>query len=118
MALGVIFAFHGFPKLFRTSDGMFQFFASLGFPPWMVYVAGIVEFFGGLLLVAGLFTRIAGLLLAGQMAVAIWSAHLGKGVLAVSEYEFPLALAVAAFTLAATGAGPVSLDFAIFRQKA
>jgi putative oxidoreductase len=77
-----------------------------------------VEVFGGGLLVVGLFTRVAGLLLAGEMAVAIYTAHLGKGILAVREYAFPLALATAAFVLATTGAGVVSLDRAIFKDKA
>jgi len=116
--LGVIFVHAGYPKLFATSQQMLGFFASLGFPSWMVYVAGVVELFGGALLLAGLFTRVAGLLLAGQMAIAIWTAHLGKGILAVNEYQFPLALALAAFVLATTGAGMISLDYAIYRDKA
>ena len=117
-ALGVIFVFHGAPKLFGNSQRFLEFFASLGFPSWMAYVAGVVELFGGALLIAGLFTRVAGLLLAGEMAVALWKVHLAKGVLAVNEYEFPLTLAVAALTLAAVGAGAISLDRAIFKDKA
>jgi putative oxidoreductase len=116
--LGVIFVHAGYPKLFATSQQMLESFASLGFPSWMVYVAGVVELFGGALLLVGLFTRVAGLLLAGQMAIAIWTAHLGKGILAVNEYQFPLALALAAFVLATTGAGMISLDYAIYRDKA
>ncbi len=69
-----------------------------------------MEFFGGWLLIAGLFTRAAALLLAGEMVVAIWAAHSGRGILVVSEYELPLALAAGTFTLAATGAGAISLD--------
>ena len=116
--LGTIFVFHGYPKLFGNTERAAQFFSAVGLPPMLVYVAGIVELFGGILLVAGLFTRVAGMLLAGTMAVAIWKAHLGKGILAVGEYEFPLALAVAAFALATTGAGKASFDYAIFREKA
>jgi putative oxidoreductase len=78
-----------------------------------------VEFFGGCLLIAGLFTRIAALLLAGEMAIAILKVNLPQGgVMAVSNYQFPLALAVAAFTLVAVGAGAVSLDRAIFKKNA
>jgi putative oxidoreductase len=117
-ALGVIFLYHGTPKLFGNPQPYLEFFGKIGFPPWMAYVAGVVELFGGALLIAGLFTRVAALLLAGQMAVAIWKVHLGKGVLAVNEYEFPLTLAVAAFTLGALGAGAISLDRAIFKDKA
>jgi putative oxidoreductase len=117
-ALGLIFIYHGTPKLFGNPQPYLEFFSRIGFPSYMAYVAGVVELFGGALLIAGLFTRVAGLLLAGQMGVAIWKAHMGKGVLAVNEYEFPLTLAVAALTLAAVGAGAISLDRAIFKDKA
>ncbi len=116
--LGAIFIFHGYPKLFGDSRRAMDFFASVGLPEWMVYVAGVVEFFGGWLLVAGLFTRIAGILLAGEMALAIWKVHLSEGVLAWDEYQFPLALAVAAFALATCGAGVISLDRLVFKEKA
>lgn len=116
--IGAIFIFAGFPKLFGDSKRAIEVFASIGMPAYMVYVAGAVEFFGGWLLVAGLFTRVAALLLAGQMAIAIWKAHMGKGVLALQEYQFPLALAVGAFALVTCGAGAISLDKLIFRDKA
>lgn len=116
--IGAIFIFHGYPKLFGDARRAMDFFASVGLPGWAVYVAGVVEFFGGWLLVAGLFTRIAGILLAGEMAMAIWKVHLSEGVLAWDEYQFPLALAVAAFALATCGAGAISVDKLIFRDKA
>ncbi len=115
--LGAIFIVSGYTKLFGNVRMIFDFFASIGMPSYMVYVAGAVEFFGGWLLVAGLFTRVAALLLAGQMAIAIWKAHMGKGVLAVNEYAYPLALAVGSFALATCGAGVISIDKLIFRDK-
>ena len=116
--IGAIFIFAGYPKLFGDAKRAIEVFASVGMPAYLVYVAGAVEFFGGWLLVAGLFTRVAGILLAGEMAVAIWKVHMGKGVLAIQEYQFPMALAVAAFALATCGAGAISLDKLIFRDKA
>lgn len=118
IALGIIFIYHGAPKLFRETQRYYEFFSRVGFPPYFSYLAGVIEFFGGCLLVAGLFTRVAGLLLAGEMAVAIWKVHLAKGVMEVNEYQFPLALAAAAFALVTTGPGVVSLDQAIFKDKA
>ncbi|MBI1749597.1 MAG: DoxX family protein [Acidobacteria bacterium] len=116
--LGVIFFYSGYPMLFGDSRRIVEFFGSIGLPAYLVYVAGAIELFGGCLLIAGLFTRIAGLLLTVVMAVAIWKAHMGKGVLAVNEYAYPLALAVGAFALATCGAGAISLDKLIFRDKA
>ncbi|MFZ0968358.1 MAG: DoxX family protein, partial [Candidatus Acidiferrales bacterium] len=70
------------------------------------------------LLIAGLFTQVAALLIAVEMAIAIWRVHLPQGsVLAVHNYEFPLALAVGAFALATIGAGILSFDQAIFGSR-
>jgi len=118
LALGTIYIFHGYPKLFTQTPNWLQFFSRIGFPSYFAYVAGILEFFGGCLLIAGLFTRVVGLLFAVEMAIALGKVHLVQGIYAVRNYEFPLALCVAAFALATVGAGVVSLDYAIFRGKA
>ncbi|HXQ26992.1 MAG TPA: DoxX family protein [Candidatus Acidoferrales bacterium] len=117
VAVGVIFIYHGYPKLFGRTQEAMQGFVHMGFPGYFVYIAGVIEFFGGCLLIAGLFTRIAGLLLAGEMAIALWRVHrIIQDPLAVHNYELPLMLAVAAFALASLGAGIISLDQAIFRE--
>ena len=115
VALGVIFIFHGKPKLFGQTANFMQFFVKVGFPAWFVYVSGVLEFFGGCLLIAGLFTRVVGLLLAAEMAIAIWKVHMGGGIYAVKNYEFPLVVGTAALTLAAVGAGLISLDQILYR---
>src|SRR5713101_1178216 len=115
LALGIIFIFHGYPKLFTHTRETMQMFEHMGFPGYFVYIAGAVEFFGGIVMILGLFTRVTGLLLAGEMTIAIWRVHLPQGpITMVKNYEFPLVLAMAAFTLAAVGAGLISLDQAIF----
>ena len=115
--IGLVFIHAGYPKLFGETKRAMEAFVSFGMPGYLAYVAGAVELFGGFLLVAGLFTRVAGILLAGEMAIAIWKVHMGKGVLAVAEYQLPLVLAVGAFALATCGAGAISLDKLIFREK-
>ena len=116
--LGLIFVFHGYPMLFTDARHTAQFFAQIGMPFPMSYVVGTIEFFGGALLIAGLFTRVAALLLVGVMAGAIWKVHLAKGILAVGEYEHALIVGLAAFVLATTGPGAISLDRAIFGEAA
>jgi putative oxidoreductase len=118
IALGVIFLTHGYPKLahLRGNAQMQSFFVEHGLPGYFLYVAGVLEVFGGALLLAGLFTRPVALLLTLEMCVAIVKVHLGHGYLAVHDYEFPLMVATACFLLAAIGAGFISLDYAIFKD--
>jgi putative oxidoreductase len=116
LALGVIFIFHGYPKLLHAREWV-QSFARMGFPGYFAYIAGILEVFGGLMLIVGLFTRIAAFLLACEMGVALWKVHmLVAKPLAVENYQFPLVLAASAFLLATVGAGIISIDQAIFRE--
>lgn len=67
----LIFMEHGSAKLF-------------GFPPsempapemfTLFWFGGVLELFGGLLILFGLFTRPAAFLLSGEMAVAYWMFH-------------------------------------------
>lgn len=110
IALGVIFITHGYPKLIRSNVEMQHMFVQHGLPAQFVYVAGVIEAFGGGLLVVGLFARPAALVLAIEMSVAIWKMHSSGGILAVHLYEFPFVLAAACFALATVGAGVLSVD--------
>jgi putative oxidoreductase len=116
LALGIIFFFHGYPKLAHQGGGMQGFFVQHGLPGYFVFISGTLEVFGGLLLVLGLFMRGAALLLAVEMAVAIWKVHSGGGYLAVHDYEFPMALMTICFALATVGAGTISLDYPLFES--
>ena len=116
VGLGIVFIFHGYPKLFTHTHEIMGAFGKMGFPQFFVYIAGVLEFFGGMVLILGLFTRVAALLLAGEMAVAVLKVHLPQGTITdVKNYEFPMVLCVACFALATSGAGLISLDHAIFR---
>ena len=77
----------------------------------MAVVAGLAELGGGLLLIAGLLTPVASLLIATVMLNAIVTVVFPKGFLGGYEFEFMLVAVVVA--LAATGPGRLSLDHAI-----
>jgi putative oxidoreductase len=114
VALGLIFFSHGYPKLAHSAAGMQGFFVQHGLPGYFVYISGVLEVFGALLLVLGLFTRGAALLLAIEMGVAIWKVHSAGSYLTVHDYEFPLAMLAGCFALATVGAGLLSLDHPLF----
>lgn len=110
---GVIFAAHGAQKLFVFGfAGVSGAFAGMGVPmPGVVGpLVALVEFFGGLALVAGLLTRLASVGLAAVMLGAISLVHLSAGFFAPKGFEYPLALLGVAIALAFTGAGRFSLD--------
>jgi putative oxidoreductase len=89
----------GFPAPARAASGA------------LVMVAGVLEFFGGLLLLLGLFTRIVAFILSGQMAVAYFMAHAPQGFWPVLNGGELAALYCFVFLyLAAAGGGAWSLD--------
>ena len=109
-ALGVIMIAHGYPKVFGGLSEHVHHVSNLGLPGWLAYCSAAAEFFGGILLVVGLFTRIAALAIFINMSVAIWKVHWKNGLLGNGGYQFPLALAVMACALIFFGAGPIALD--------
>jgi putative oxidoreductase len=97
---------------------MHGLFVQHGLPGYLVTIAGVLEVFGGGLIILGFLTRISALLLAMEMAVAIWKVHSAGGYRAVHNYEFPLVLAAACFALATVGAGRASVDYALYESGA
>jgi Predicted membrane protein len=116
IAVGLIFLTHGYPKLTRSAAAMQGMFVQHGLPAQLLYVAGVLETFGGVLLILGLFARPAALLLAIEMGVAIVKVHSGRGIMALHEYEFPLALGTACLALATVGAGVLAGDHLLFGE--
>jgi putative oxidoreductase len=112
--LALVFIYHGYPKLFGSTAKFVEAFQGIGLPPYVVYVAGAIEFFGGVALALGLFTPVAGLVLLLDMGAAMWKYNFNEGIYAVRVYELPLVLGLASLAIAATGGGKFSLDHLIF----
>jgi putative oxidoreductase len=118
LGAGAIFAAHGAQKLFGWFggyglEGTAGWMASIGLEPGllMATASGGAEFFGGLLLVAGLLVRPAALMLAITMVVAIVIVHLPNGLfMSNNGYEFGLALLAVSVSLVVRGAGSFSAD--------
>ena len=57
LTLGFIMTVHGYHKVFGGLQHFAHMVAGMGIPSWLGYVAASVELLGGLLLIAGFFTR-------------------------------------------------------------
>ncbi len=115
--LALVFIFHGYPKLFGKTAVWVSAFERLGLPGYFVYIVGVIEVLGALMLLLGLYTPVAALFLLLDMGAAMWKYNFNEGIYAVREYELPLVLGLAALTLATTGAGRFSLDHLMFRRN-
>jgi putative oxidoreductase len=118
LGAGVIFTAHGAQKLFGWFggyglEGTAGWMESIGLAPGilMAAAAGGAEFFGGLLLIAGLLVRPTAFILAITMLVAIITVHAQHGLfMSNNGYEFALALLVISAGLTVRGAGSLSVD--------
>jgi putative oxidoreductase len=121
VVVGLVFLAHGYQKLFVWGiGGVTGTFAQMGIPaPHLsAYLATSAEFFGGLALLFGLFTRVAAIPVAITMLVAILQVHLQGGFYAPKGIEYPLTLLVANIALVIAGGGAYALDNVVFKSEA
>jgi putative oxidoreductase len=114
MVVGLLFLEHALIKL-------------LGFPPGgkpglqdvgsFLWIAGVIELVTSVLVILGLFTRLAAFIAAGEMAVAYWMVHAKMGMYpAVNMGEGAILFCFVFLYLAAAGAGAWSVDSARARN--
>lgn len=117
-AAGFLFLWHGTQKLLGIPGGGPAEMNAL------MYVAGLVELVGGLLVLVGLFTSWAAFICSGQMAVAYFMVHQfgpagDQGPLPIQNKGELAALYAWLFLyIAARGSGPISLDAVLSRGGA
>ena len=113
LRFGLVLAFgHGWGKITNLS-GFTESVTKLGMPmPELLgFAAAASEFGGGLLLAAGLLTRVAAVFVMITMLVAAFVVHASDPFM---KKEFALAYAFAAAALLIAGAGRWSLDARLF----
>jgi putative oxidoreductase len=124
--LGVVFIAHGYAAAFvYTPAGVGQMFSAIGipFPALNAWALVLIHLLGGAMILAGLFTRLNGLLHAFVMTVAAVAAHGSQGFFQsaiildaanntaiVGGYEYALVLALASLSLLFSGGGGWALD--------
>jgi putative oxidoreductase len=108
IVVGLLFLEHGTAKLFGFPA--LPNFAGLMLVS-LIGLSAILEFVGGLLMTVGLFTRFTAFILAGEMAVAYFTAHAPVGFFPLLNHGEPAVLYCFVFLyFAAAGGGPWSID--------
>ena len=110
----LIFLLHGTSKL-------------LGFPPSempmppamsLLWIGGVLELVGGLMLLFGLLSRPVAFILAGEMAVAYWMFHAPQSTFpSVNGGDAAILYCFVFLAIAAVGPGPWSADAALGRRR-
>ena len=116
---GLAFFSHGAQKLFGwfggagPDGGTVELMTRFG-------AAGVIETVGGILIVLGLFTRVAAFVASGEMAVAYFWVH-AAGASSIfwweNRGETVMLFSLIWFLFAVWGAGPYSLDAVIARSR-
>jgi len=123
IALGAILIPHGCQKLFGWFGGaglerFATIFANIGYKPGLfwVIVVGLTEALGGLLLVLGLFTRVAALAVFIFMLNAIYVTSAKGFFWTAGGFEYSLLIGFVALYFLIRGSGGCSLDRKLGRE--
>jgi putative oxidoreductase len=112
-----LFMLHGSAKLFgMPHQSVFDNLQLMS----IIGLAGILEFFGGLLILVGFFTRPAAFVLCGFMAVAYFMAHASQGnplLPLLNQGDLAVLFCFVFLYFVFAGAGPWSVDALLARRR-
>src|SRR5690242_10566034 len=120
VVVGIVYLVHGSQKLFIYGfNGVEGAFTHMGIPmPALTApLVLLLEFLGGIGLIAGLLTRWLAILFAIEMAVAVIKVHFAGGFFLPQGYEYALTLAGANVALAMAGPGAGALDHGLGKLR-
>ena len=122
--LGIIFIYHGYAKLFVPGGfkGTVGFLTAIKIPLplYASLLISLVEFVGGILLIIGLLSRWASVLLFIEMLVALFKVHLKQGLIISQQaygYEFIILILAALAVIITNGPGSFSIGKMLFKKK-
>lgn len=114
MVTALLFLQHGMTKILS-----YPLSSASGPPEWsLLWVAGVLELVGSLMLLVGLFTRPVAFVLAGEMAIAYWTVHAPGGPFPMlNDGEGAVLFCFIFLLFVATGPGAWSIDEILRRRK-
>ena len=109
---GFLFLWHGSQKLFGFPP------AGHEIPSYIILIAGPIEFFGGLLIMIGLWTHWVAFICSGEMAFAYWSVHGTHAILPViNGGELAIIYCFLFLFIASRGSGVFSVDHFLEKRR-
>jgi putative oxidoreductase len=112
LVAGFLFLWHGSQKLFAFPP------AGHEMPSYIMFIAGPIEFFGGLLIMIGFLTPWVAFICSGEMAFAYWSVHGTHALLPfVNGGELAIIYCFLFLFIAARGSGVYSVDHFLKKRQ-
>ena len=112
LVVGFLFLWHGSQKLFDFPP------AGQVIPPYIVFIAGPIEFFGGFFVMIGLWSRWAAFICSGEMAFAYWKAHAFHALLPfLNGGELAMIYCFLFLFISARGSGVFSIDHLMEKRR-
>ena len=114
VAVGFLMLFHGIDKLINGVGGLDGMFTSIGLPGIFAYGVYVGEVLAPIMLLIGFRVKIAAVLVAGTMVVAILMAHI-EDIFALNEHgawaiELQMFYILASLAILFLGSGKYSID--------
>lgn len=116
IALGVLLVYHGSPKIFNGTEGIVTSLTAMEWPmpAFLAYMAGLIEFVGGICIVVGLLTRPMALASIVLFCAIYFGYHAADPFPKKEKALLFLILSVFTFM---SGPGKASVDALLFREK-
>jgi putative oxidoreductase len=109
---GFLFLWHGSQKVFNIPS------AGHEIPMNILLIAGPIEFFGGILIMIGMFTRWVAFIACGEMAYAYWTVHATAAILPIENHgELAILYCFFFLFISARGSGVFSIDHYLEKRK-
>jgi putative oxidoreductase len=121
IGIGIMFIWHGWPKIAAGPEMWEKLGGQMGLlgihflPAFWGFMAAFAEFFGGILLILGLFTRPIAFIMAFNMFIAALT-HLSNGD-GIGGASHAIELGIVFLAIMIMGAGKMGLDRLIFGKK-
>lgn len=119
--LGSLFIIAGWPKLAELQQTQ-SFFTIMGLPQELALLISLLEVIGGILLIAGLLTRITALILTIEMIGVIIISSISDAIVLPQGFEIallsiPFIYLALCIALTLTGPGKLSIEWNVLKRE-